>query len=102
MPHAFDEAAIAGVLGHMNADHTSDNLLIVRAFGPAGAVSARMTGFNADEGRWDAELPSGETVEVSVPWPSGAISERPEVRREIVALYDEACRRLGVKPRPQA
>ena len=99
MPHAFDAAALAGVLGHMNADHTSDNLLIVRAFGAADAVSARMTGFDGDEGRWDAELSNGETVEVRVPWPSGSISERPEVRREIVALYDEACRRLGVEPR---
>jgi hypothetical protein len=102
MPLPFDEAAIAGVLGHMNADHVSDNLLIVRAFGPDGAVAARMTGFDGDEGRWDAELPSGETVQVSVPWPSGSISERPEVRREIVALYDEACRRLGVQPRPHS
>jgi len=102
MPHAFDGAALAGVLGHMNADPASDNLLIVRAFGDADAVSARMTGFDGDEGRWAAELADGETVEVRVPWPSGSISERPEVRREIVALYDEACRRLGVEPRPHA
>jgi hypothetical protein len=61
-----------------------------------------MTGFDGDEGRWDADLADGETVEVRVPWPSGSISERPEVRREIVALYDEACRRLGVEPRPHA
>ena len=45
---------------------------------------------------------SGSTAEVAVPWPSGPISERREVRREIVALYDEACRRLDVEPRPHA
>ena len=37
-----------------------------------------------------------------MPWPGGPITERAEVRREIVALYDEACRRLGVEPRPHA
>ena len=41
-------------------------------------------------------------VTVTVPWLGGPISERPEVRREIVALYDEACRRLGIEPRPHA
>jgi hypothetical protein len=33
MAHLFDDAAIAGVLGHMNTDHLDDNLLIARAFG---------------------------------------------------------------------
>ena len=61
-----------------------------------------MTDFDGDGGRWDAELADGGSVEVSVPWPGGPITERPEVRREIVALYDEACRRLGVEPRPHA
>ena len=37
-----------------------------------------------------------------VAWPSGAISERPAVRREVVALYDLACEKLGVQPRPHA
>ncbi len=86
----------------MNGDHASDNLLIARAFGPADAVTARMTDFDGDGGRWDAVIPDGTTAAVSVPWPSGAITERSEVRREIVALYDEACRRLGVEARPHA
>jgi hypothetical protein len=37
----------------------------------------------------------GEDV-IRVPWPGGQISERRDVRREIVALYDEACARLGI------
>ena len=45
---------------------------------------------------------AGTVAEVRIPWPGGTISERPEVRREVVALYDEACRRLGVEPRPHA
>jgi len=103
MPHVFDEAARTGVLGHMNGDHGADNLLIARAFGPsADIVSARMTDFDGESGRWDAALVDGETIDVAVPWPGGPISERHEVRREIVALYDEACRRLGVEARPHA
>jgi hypothetical protein len=100
MTHRFDEAALAGVLGHMNADHTGDNLLIVRAFGQPEAVAAEMTGFDGDGGDWRVELADGSTAAVRVPWPGGPISERPEVRREVVALYDESCRRLGVEPRP--
>ena len=103
MTHVFDDAARTGVLGHMNGDHVEDNLLIARAFGPAAdIVAARMAGFDGDGGQWQAELPDGETIEVSVSWPGGAITERREVRREIVALYDEACRRLGVEARPHA
>lgn len=106
--HQFDDAALAGVLGHMNGDHGDDNLLIARAFaadaGLPGAVItfSRMTGFDGERGIWQATLDDSSTAEIAVPWPSGRISERPEVRREIVALYDEACRRLGIEPRPHA
>lgn len=106
MTHQFDAAALAGVLGHMNGDHGDDNLLIARAFaGDAGVrdaaiTASRMTGFDGDRAVWEATLADGSTAEIVVPWPTGPISARPEVRREIVALYDEACRRLGVEPRP--
>jgi hypothetical protein len=42
----------------------------------------------------------GSEDSVRIPWPGGPITERREVRREIVALYDAACERLGVPPRP--
>lgn len=102
MPHQFDEATLTGVLRHMNADHVGDNLLIVRAFAEPDAVWATMTGFDGDAGRWRARMPDGAESDVSIPWPGGPISARPEVRREVVALYDEACRRLDVEPRPHA
>ena len=108
MTHHFDDAALAGVLGHMNGDHAGDNLLIARAFAAdAGVTDAEitasvMTAFDGARGVWLATLADDSTAEVAVPWPSGPISERREVRREIVALYDEACRRLGVEPRPHA
>jgi hypothetical protein len=103
MTHQFDETVRTGVLGHMNGDHGDDNLLIARAFGPAQPIAAaELTGFDGDGGTWLATLADGRHVEVRAPWPGGSITERPEVRREIVALYDEACRRLGVEPRPHA
>ena len=103
MAQVFDDAVLTGVLSHMNVDHADDNVLIARAFGPATQiVAATMTGFDADGGTWVARSAAGEEIAIRVPWPSGSISERPQVRREIVALYDEACRRLGVPPRPHA
>jgi hypothetical protein len=101
--YRFDENVVAAVLGHMNGDHTGDNLLIVRAFGPrADAVGAVMTGFDGEAGEWAADLPDGSPLPVRVAWLGGPISERPQVRREVVALYDEACRMLGVEPRPHS
>jgi hypothetical protein len=100
MPHAFDDTVMAAVLRHMNSDHTDDNLLIVRAHGRPDAVGAAMTGFDGDGGEWDVTGPDGAVTTLRVPWPHGPISERGEVRREVVALYDAACSALGVTPRP--
>jgi Protein of unknown function (DUF2470) len=103
MTHRFDEAVQMAVLGHMNVDHADDNLLIVRAFGQeADVVDAGMLSFDGAGGQWRAVGSDGAEFIVDVSWPGGAITERAEVRREIVALYDESCRRLGVEPRPHA
>jgi hypothetical protein len=101
MTHRFDDAMIEAVLAHMNSNHDDDNLLIAKAFSSVpGVISARMDGFDGAGGEWRAILVDGEEIDVRVSWPGGLIEERPEVRREIVALYDESCRRLGRKPRP--
>lgn len=100
MPFHFDDAALAGVLGHMNADHPDDNLLIVRAYGRESAVAGIMVSFDGDGGDWTAEDADGTSTAVHVPWPGGPITERRDVRREIVALYEESCRLLGIEPRP--
>ncbi|MEU1973113.1 DUF2470 domain-containing protein [Microbacterium sp. NPDC019599] len=103
MTFRFDDDVVTAVLRHMNGDHTGDNLLIARAFSAEpDLVAATMAGFDGEGGHWLAETADGEQVEVRVPWPGGAIDERPAVRREVVALYDEACRRLGVEPREHA
>ena len=98
----FDESTVRAVLRHMNGDHADDNLLIARAFGDRPAAGAVMTGFDGDAGEWLVTGHDASASELRVPWPAAPITERPQVRREIVALYDEACRRLGIEPRPHA
>lgn len=100
MAHTFDEAVVAAILRHMNSDHTDDSLLIVRAFGRPDALGATMTGLDGDGGDWDVTGADGDTTPLRVSWPAGSITERAEVRREVVALYDAACAVLGTTPRP--
>lgn len=104
MPHTFDSDVVSAILRHMNGDHTDDNLLITRAFSPITddeITAAVMTGLDGDGGVWEITR-AGVASEIRIAWPSGPITERPAVRREVVALYDLACERLGVEPRPHA
>jgi hypothetical protein len=94
----FADDVVTAVLVHMNDDHNDDSLLIARAFGSPDATSATMTTLDHLGGTWAYDV-GGEQRELTVPW-STRISERPEIRREIVRLYELACQRLGVQPRP--
>jgi hypothetical protein len=91
----FEPEIVSAVLAHMNGDHNTDNLLIARAFGDAAADSATMTSLDEVGGSWSYTI-GEERFEVTVPW-SGQISERAEIRREIVVLHTEANRRLGLE-----
>ncbi len=82
----------------MNDDHLDDNLLIARAFGNPDATSSTMTSLDHLGGSW-VYTADGSEHDLTVPW-TDEISERPEIRREIVRLYDAACARLGIEPRP--
>ncbi|GAB2660269.1 hypothetical protein GCM10027068_45400 [Prescottella soli] len=93
---SFDASVIAAVTGHMNGDHTADNLLIVRAFAEPAATAARMTGLDGESGEWVAEV-GGEQRTVRVPW-LGPVTDRASIRTEVVALYRAACDKLGVAP----
>jgi len=104
MPHIFDADVTDAILGHMNGDHSDDNLLIARAFASASDVpitASVMTDLDGDGGVWQITR-AGIPEELRVPWPGGPIDERPAVRREVVALYDAACEKLGLEPRPHA
>lgn len=93
----FPDDVVAAVLHHMNDDHHEDNQLIARAFGHPDATSAVMVGVDGVAGYWSYEV-GGSPKDLTVPW-SAPISERVEIRREVVVVYRAACDRLGIEPR---
>jgi hypothetical protein len=95
----FDDAVVAAVVRHMNADHADDSLLICRTLGGhPSAREAHMVGFTPDHAVFSARIDGGD-VDVRVPW-SGAVRERADVRAEIVGMYEAACAQAGIAPRP--
>ncbi|QVQ54688.1 DUF2470 domain-containing protein [Spiractinospora alimapuensis] len=82
----------------MNEDHPEDSLLICRALGGVpDATAARMTGLDGHGGDFVVTVAGGETS-VRLPW-ARELTERPQIRAEVVRMYREACARLGVTPR---
>ena len=95
----FSPDVVDAVLHHMNDDHIEDNVLIVRAFADRDTKDATMHDLDEHGGTWRYVF-EGEEQELHIPWPAGPIGERAEIRREIVALYDASCAKLGIEPRP--
>ncbi|MGC0422854.1 DUF2470 domain-containing protein [Embleya sp. AB8] len=94
----FGPDAITAVRKHMNDDHPDDCLLIARGLGgQPEATAATMTGLDGEAAYYSA-IVAGEPVAVRVPW-SRSITERREVRIEVVAQYHAACEALGVPAR---
>ncbi|WP_326557991.1 DUF2470 domain-containing protein [Micromonospora sp. NBC_01796] len=94
----FGPEVVAAIGRHMNDDHADDSLLICRTLGgqPA-ATGARVSGLDADGIEFDAAV-DGIIVPVRIPF-RGRLTERAEVRREVVRMYREACHALGIEPR---
>ena len=82
----------------MNIDHAEDSVLICRSLGgQPQATSVHMTGM--DEHGIDFGATVGEAeVAIRLPW-SQTLSERAQVRVEVVRMYQEACAALGIEPR---
>jgi hypothetical protein len=97
----FSTEIVSAVLAHMNSDHNDDNLLIVRAFAESAAISAAMVSLDHTEATWQYSDAHGVEHHVTVPC-STTISERIEIRHEIVRLYDRACEKLGLEARPHS
>ena len=92
----FSEGVIAAITRHMNVDHADDSLAICRTLGgQPEATSATMTGMDPD-GIDFAVVVAGQTVPARVPW-SQPITERAQVRAEVVRMYNEACEALGIE-----
>lgn len=98
MPN-FPVETVTAVVAHMNGEHAHDNLLIARAFADPLADSAAMATLDDAGGTWHYTV-AGRPATITVPW-SARLTERAQIRREIVALYEAACHRTGTVPRPR-
>lgn len=97
----FGPDVVAAVCRHMNGDHPDDSLLICRTLGGRpDATAATMTGL--DEHGADFEVTAaGGVGHVRLPW-STTLTARPQIRLEVVRMYEEACAAAGREPRTAA
>lgn len=91
----FAPEVVEAIRRHMNDDHPDDCLRMVQGLGGVDATAATMTGLDADRARFTATTASGE-VDVELPW-SERLTERAQVRTEVVRMHQEACRALGIE-----
>lgn len=96
---SFTPEVVAAVCRHMNEDHPDDSLLICRTLGKEpGAEAARMVGLDSHGAEFEVTV-GARSAPVRLPW-SETLTERPQIRREVVRMYEEACAQAGVEPRP--
>lgn len=95
---SFSQDVTDAVAHHMNTDHPEDNLVIVRGHSTPDADAAQLLTLDSDGGTWSIHTPRGDET-VTIAWPDGPISERPDIRRAIVTLYRSGCATLGIAPR---
>ncbi|GAA2592289.1 DUF2470 domain-containing protein [Actinomadura fulvescens] len=94
----FTADVVAQIMRHMNEDHAGDSRMIVQALGGRpDAESALMSGMDA-EGIDFVAVVGGAEVPVRIAW-SERLTERIQVRREVVRMSDEARGILGMAPR---
>jgi putative heme iron utilization protein len=95
----FGPDVVEAIMRHMNDDHADDSVVICRAFGGRADVEqVTMTGLDGDGMDFTAVAPEGE-VAIRVPW-GEPLTERAQVRAEVVRLHTEACDQLGIEPAP--
>lgn len=97
----FTPDVVAAVTRHMNDDHPEDCVVMVRGLGGVPTATAA-TLIGVDGTGFDFEaIVDGAPVAVRIP--SGApLTERTQIRVEVVRLYDEACTALGLPPHDPA
>ena len=95
---SFAPEVVAAIMAHMNGDHADDCAVICRALGDQPDTSAAvMSGMDSDAAYFEATV--GDTVvPIRIPFRQ-TLTERAQVRVEIVRMYDEACARLGLPTR---
>jgi putative heme iron utilization protein len=91
----FAPEVVEAICRHMNDDHAEDCLRMVKGLGGVEATAATMTGLDGAVARFVATTADGP-VDVVLPW-SRPLTERGEVRVEVVRMHEEACRALGIE-----
>ena len=95
---SFAPEVVEAIKRHMNGDHAEDCVVIVRALGgQPEATAAEMSNLDS-EAVWFEATVGGQRQPVRIPF-SQPLTERPQVRVEIVRMYTEACERLGLPTR---
>ena len=94
-PSPFSPEVVAAVARHMNDDHADDNVVICQGLGrEPGTTVATMTGMGPDGIEFAATV-DGAEVPVVVPW-AEPVTERAQVRLEVVRMHREASEALGL------
>jgi hypothetical protein len=94
----FSPDVVEAICRHMNGDHAEDCRTMVRGLAGVEASAATMTGLDGDHAFMRAETADGP-VDVALPW-SERLTERAQVRVEVVKLHEQASRALGLDVRP--
>lgn len=98
-PSPFSPEVVTAIARHMNDDHVEDNVTICRGLGgQPTTTAATMTGMTPEGITFGATLDDGTETEVVVPW-SEPITERAQVRMEVVRMHTEASEALGLPAR---
>ncbi|GAA3245173.1 DUF2470 domain-containing protein [Nonomuraea helvata] len=95
MSTPFTADAVEAIKRHMNDDHAEDALIIVRGLGDRPDATSAVTS-DVDGEAIEFTVDGGERVRV--PW-GETLTERAQVRKAVVRLYQEACGRLGIAAR---
>lgn len=94
----FSAEVVAQIAAHMNGEHATDSLYIVQAAGHPDAVAARMIDMDADGMDFSVHSPDGTEAIVRVPF-GHRLTERAEVRHEVVRLHMDAVLKLAAQQR---
>lgn len=91
----FAPEVIAAITKHMNHDHTDDTLVICRGVGGRpDATAATMDSFDGDGADFTATV-ADAPVSIRIRW-ARPLSQRAEVRPEIVRIFRESQARLNL------
>ena len=91
----FTPDVVEAICRHMNDDHPDDGVRMVRGLAGVDADRVTMTGLDADRAYFRVEAP--RPLHVSLAW-SERLTERGQVRLEVVRMHEQACRALGTEP----